>query len=239
MKPGFHARPTLQLHRLGIGPALPPTAEMLALLDLTERRRADRYATPARAEAFVAGRYLLRTFAADLMDTDPRALVADFGCPVCRRQTAHSDHGRPGYLLDGERLPFALSLSRTADAVLLGALDLEAPDLRAPRGAGSLVRGIGVDIDAVSGVVFDDFDDVALSQAERDRVTGLPRNERDSERARLWVRKEALVKAEGTGFSPAGPADVDVLADPRITDLVECNRVGLAGLGLVAAVAVV
>ena len=252
---------------------------MLTFLDRVERRRAARYATPSRAAPFITGRYLLRLFAADLVNTDPRALVPDFTCPACERPGARTaagadapldarpDHGRPGYLLDGERLPLALSLSRAADAVLLGALDLgagdpgardPAPTRRDPRGTGAHATtdahaagtgahgggtgttgtGIGVDIDVVSGVVFEGFDDVALSGAERSHVARLPRQEQDGARARLWVRKEALVKARGTGFGSAGPADVEVLSDPDITDLEEWNGVTFARLGLVAAVAV-
>ena len=273
MRPELVARPILRLHHLGMGPALPTTADMLTFLDRMERQRAARYATPSRAVPFVTGRYLLRLLAADLVKADPRALVSDFTCAGCGRPRTRtveaadappdtrSDHGRPGYLLDGEPLPLALSLSRTADAVLLGALDLGALDLRAldlgesrrrdlrvtgARAARTSVTetrargtGIGVDVDAVSGVVFEGFDDVALSDAERNHVARLPRREQDGARARLWVRKEALVKARGTGFGWAGPADVEVLTDPDITDLEECDGVTLAHLGLVAAVAVV
>jgi 4'-phosphopantetheinyl transferase len=254
------APPILRFHHRDTEPALPATAAMLTLLDRTERQRAERHATPARAASFVTGRYLLRLFAADLLSTEPGALVSDFRCPVCARtghpREARPDHGRPGYLLRGDRVRLALSLSRSADAVLLGALDLRDPHgdevepcdtetgVASTGTAGRNVRGpgsgagIGVDVDAVGGVVFEGFDDVALSEAERERIAVLPRHERNTERARLWVRKEALVKARGTGFGSVGPADVEAPAHPGVTDLEECDGVTLARLGLVAAVAV-
>lgn len=224
----------LRLH--GTGPQgtgaeseLPPVAAMSLVLDDVELARAARLVDPALSGSFIAGRYLLRSLAAELLGVPALRLVSNFTCPRCTR-AGGSDHGRPGYTLDGEALPVALSLSRAGQAVLLGALDL--------RGGGT-GTGIGVDLERVTDTGFDGFDDVALTPQERFLLQRLPAAHRASARARLWTRKEALVKALGTGFADRGPDEVETPADGRITDVLAVDDVVLGTLGLVAAVAVV
>lgn len=213
----------------GTGSLLPPVATMSLVLDDVELARAARLADPALSRSFIAGRFLLRALAAELLGIRPGRLTSGFTCPRCPRDDA-SDHGRPAYSLDGEALPVAFSLSRAGGAVLLGALDL--------RGGGT-GTGIGVDLERVVDTGFDGFDDVALTPRERSLLQRLPTAHRASARARLWTRKEALVKALGTGFADRGPDEVETPADGRITDVLEIDGVVLGTLGLAAAVAVV
>lgn len=63
---------------------------------------------------------------------------------------------------------------------------------------------VGVDVEQVRGTAFDGFAEVALAPAERD---GNP-----SGRARAWTRKEAVLKARGTGLT-IDPRTVDVRRD--------------------------
>lgn len=51
---------------------------------------------------------------------------------------------------------------------------------------------MGIDIEAAGSAAFVGFDDVALHTAEHCTT--------DEERTRLWVRKEAILKAHGTGL---------------------------------------
>ncbi|MHA7143423.1 4'-phosphopantetheinyl transferase family protein [Arthrobacter sp. TmT3-37] len=216
--------------RHGPGSGLPPVDVMAGLLDDTERARAARVVDTDVSGPFVAGRYLLRALAAELLGVEARRLTSSFTCPRCT-PAGGSDHGRPGYLLDGERLPVALSLSRAGQVILLAGLDLRG-SVRDPS------AGIGVDLERVADVGFDGFDDVALTPAERCSLRGLSVPRRAAARARLWSRKEALVKALGTGFADRAPDEVDVLMDDRITDVLEVGGVLLGTLGLAAAVAV-
>ncbi|MHA7208864.1 4'-phosphopantetheinyl transferase family protein [Arthrobacter sp. MDT1-65] len=261
---------SLRLRAIGPGSDLPSVGEILPLLDDVERARAARAGDLAASRSFAAGRYLLRLLAADLLGVRADRLVSVSTCPRCGL-AVRPDHGRPSYLLDGERVPLALSLSRAGGFALLGALDLRgdastgsaAPgtdpvrtpasgvdpaDPRAPAGdptgpprpgAAPLgARALGVDLAAASEVDFDGFDDVALTSGERRAVGLLPLADRRVARARLWTRKEALVKALGTGFAQRDPDAVDVLRDGRITDLQVVDGAALEPLGLVAAVAV-
>lgn len=216
----------------------PPVAAMLSALDPTERRRAARIADEHLRTTFVAGRSLLRGLAADLLGLDPSRLSASFTCPGCSPADGNPDHGRPGYSLDAERLPLALSLSRAGSRVLLAALDLRESLGGADGGTGT-TTGIGIDLESVARVGFDGFDDVALDAAEARSIVELHHTDRAHGRALLWARKEALVKALGTGFTDRDPAAVTVLDDDRITDLTAVDGIDLARNGLVAAVAVV
>lgn len=96
-------------------------------------------------------------------------------CPQC----GSSSHGRPTALAGGESV--AVSLARpTADAgVALIAVSRD--------------QAIGVDLEARDAGDFPGFDAVTLHPAEsaEDAVA----------RTRAWVRKEALLKAHGTGLA--------------------------------------
>ncbi|MFL0425865.1 4'-phosphopantetheinyl transferase family protein [Micrococcus luteus] len=94
--------------------------------------------------------------------------------------------------------------------------------------------GLGVDVERADAAAFADEDGlggVGFSTAERARVRELPAPERPAARARLWTRKEALVKAAGTGFT-GDPAAVDALtvpADVVLVDLTDRLPGGLIG----------
>ncbi|RJT83025.1 4'-phosphopantetheinyl transferase superfamily protein [Arthrobacter cheniae] len=228
---GEHPVAVMLVQGIRSGTGSPPEAEMLCLLDDVERRRAARIADAAQAVSFVAGRQALRVLAASLLGVQPADLASESVCPVCS-PGGTADHGRPGYTLDGGTIPLALSLSRADGFILLGALDV--------RGAvPDAIPRLGIDLTAVAEVGFDGFDDVSLTTAERDAVRTVPVAGRGAARARLWARKEALVKALGTGFTDRDPSEVDVLTDGRISDLPSVDGVVLASEGLVAAVAVI
>lgn len=199
-----------------------PAADVPDLLDPVERERAAALAPGPRA-GFVAGRLALRRFAAELLDVPASDLTTHFSCPRCGTGPALA-HGRPGYTLRGERLPLALSLSRSSGWILLGAV------VDPPSGV-----EIGVDLEDPSRLGFDGFDAVALTPAEQSSLAGLAGKALRQERARLWVRKEAWLKMTGDGLTTA-PGTLDVLCRAGIRDLLP----GEAGLppDLRAAVAV-
>jgi 4'-phosphopantetheinyl transferase len=63
---------------------------------------------------------------------------------------------------------------------------------------------VGVDVERIAATDFEGFDGVALGAGEQART---PR-----ERARAWTRKEAVLKATGTGLA-TDPRTVDVRSD--------------------------
>ena len=91
-------------------------------------------------------------------------------CPRC----GSASHGRPVVLgARGERLP-SVSLSRT-DGVVVAAVSEAGP--------------VGIDVERLDAARFAGFDDVALHPAEHAHTI--------EARARMWVRKESLLKATG------------------------------------------
>jgi 4'-phosphopantetheinyl transferase len=155
-------------------------------------------------------------------------LTAAYSCPECGTGP-ELDHGRPCYLLGSAPAGLLLSLSRSHGWALLAA---------GP--AGTAGAAVGVDLERSSGVGFPGFDDVALTPAERQRLAALAPDEAMSWRAAAWARKEALLKARGTGLR-VDPASVEAFAEPADgTDLVDLDMVAL-GLpaGFAAALAVV
>ncbi|WP_422390456.1 4'-phosphopantetheinyl transferase family protein [Arthrobacter sp. N1] len=258
--PGLHPAPHASGEPGRRAPARLDGFDEVHGLDALERERAGRFVDPVRAAQFVAGRAALRELAAELLDVGPGRLRSDFSCPRCS-PAGGSDHGRPGYTVDGVRTPLSLSLSRAAGFVLVGGLTATGDRADEP-------QSLGVDLTAVTEVDFDGFDDVALTVRERRAVHGTPPDGRAATRARLWARKEAVAKALGTGFGggtdpgagagpptgaragaeahsgpgrgtrPLEPHELDVLDDARVRDLHRIDGVLLTGHGLAAAVAV-
>ena len=174
-----------------------PSRAELRLLAPAERRRGERFTARVAAQEFLSGRVALRLFAAELAGVPPEALEPDYRCEGCR--AGSPDHGVPRYRLrDGSQGPL-LSLSRTAGwAVMAGALP-EAGLLR-----------LGVDAEVVGRTEFPGFDDLALAPRERRLVFGS--SGASWQRTRLWARKEAFLKAIGSGLR-RDPATVDVSTD--------------------------
>ncbi|MDR6270831.1 4'-phosphopantetheinyl transferase family protein [Arthrobacter russicus] len=157
-----------------------------AWLNGPETVRAERFATAELRRDFIARRTAVRIFAAALFDLDPAGLAPRYSCPE-HGTGPELDHGRPGFAAQGEALPISLSSSSRRGWLLLGAA--AAPGSR-----------LGVDLEWIASVGFEGFDDLVLSAAERQDLAALPAAERLPRRARIWSRKEAWSKAEGSGL---------------------------------------
>jgi 4'-phosphopantetheinyl transferase len=89
---------------------------------------------------------------------------------------------------------------------------------------------VGVDVERTAAVDFAGFDAVALTAVERDRIAALDPAKRSLARAMAWVRKEALLKATGSGLM-VEPGQVELSeATARFHDL----RVGPGFAGALA-----
>lgn len=171
-----------------------------SLLTDAERSRAAALRTPALRAAFVAAHVLVRECAGELAGLDPGQLVVVQRCPHCDRP-----HGRPQIR---DRPDLHVSLSHTSGFVA----------------AAAACEPCGIDVETVRPV---QPLPAALSVRERQWVDSQP----DPAVAflRLWVRKEALVKA-GAGALDRLP-ELDAL-DPAglVTDWTGDTAVGACAL---------
>jgi 4'-phosphopantetheinyl transferase len=182
---------TLAAARLDASPSNGASA-----LHPVELARAGRMPVGRERDRFLRGRIALRLFAAELLDSDPGALLLDYACANCGL-SGMVDHGRPGYRAPAPGRTVRLSLSRSGDWCLFaGTTDLT-------------IGAVGVDLEDTARASFTELDDVILAPAERALVNGaadVPEAQRM--RARLWSRKEAFLKATGAGLFRE-PSDVD------------------------------
>jgi len=160
-----------------------------SILSADELDRANRYATPNLRDHYCAGRSALRIILASYLHCEPASIAFTY-----------NEHGKP--LIEGD---LNFNLSNAANRMLLGVT----------RG-----RKIGVDLEKRDRRM--QSDSIArrfFSPNEVDQLLALPEAQRDAAFLRCWVRKEAYVKALGTGIS-GGLANFSVsLADKNETPL--------------------
>ena len=192
----------LQLIFLALS-GLPEVPE--GILTADEEARARGLVADSVKLGFVAGRWLLRSVLAALAGVEPRSLELQAGA-----------HGKL-FLMGQERLAPCFNLSHSGGLAAL-----------------ALVRDrrVGIDIEAERPLT--DRDLLArriLGPRERERFETLPERARDAALLAAWTRKEAVLKALGTGVSgnlrsieglstvPADAGDAAVVhpADPSAT----------------------
>ena len=124
---------------------------------------------------------VLRAEAARFHQVSPAHIVLLHECPRCGSDA----HGRPRLLATAAvRHPGFVSLARAGDMSVVAITD-----------AGP----VGVDVEAEGAADFAGFGDVALHPSERATSPAA--------RTRIWVRKEALLKAHGLGLA-VDPSEV-------------------------------
>jgi 4'-phosphopantetheinyl transferase len=160
----------------------PPPAVLEAFersLSDDERRRAERFRTGPLRRRFVAARGALRAILAAYLHIPPDHLTFTYG-----------RHGKPA-LADGlapDGLCFNLSHS---DEVALCAV--------------TTIGAVGVDVEAIRPMEEDGRKLIGrfFSERERAEFLSLPGHQRLAAFFRGWTRKEAFIKATGTGLAAA------------------------------------
>ncbi len=169
----------------------------LALLDPGERARAERKRESA---SFVTGHALVRRVLGELLDLDPAGLSFERRCTTCGSER----HGKPNLVgISG----WSFSLSYTSGLAVVAAAE---------------GVQVGVDVEDLTDADFEGFAGATLSRDEVPAFAGLEGRELLVARARVWARKEAVLKATGHGLvvDPSevlvtGPFDPPGLADWR------------------------
>ena len=144
------------------------------LLSLDERATADRFVFQADRARYVAAHTALRTLLGDRLGRDPRTL-----------RFARTSRGKP-HLIDS---PVRFNLSHSGDYAVIGI-------------CGS--AEIGVDTEQVrSSIDYRDISERYFSTVELAWLMDAPGDQQRERFYRLWVVKEAFLKATGEGLGTA------------------------------------
>ncbi|MEU1087768.1 4'-phosphopantetheinyl transferase superfamily protein [Streptomyces sp. NPDC005892] len=174
-------RRTGDIHVWGWRTGSAPDADDLDLLDEGELRRVREYHHPRDAAAFARTRANARRALGGLLDVPARDVsLGNRPCPSCGAR----QHGPP--VLLRPPYPLAVSLSRTEGYGML---------------AVSADTSVGIDVEALRPVDAEGLADVVLTGRERAHVLGVPEGPVRAQRHfSCWTRKEAVVKAAGSGL---------------------------------------
>ncbi len=165
--------PGVEVWICGLERAAELAGRYLPLLSADELERAGRFKFEHLREAYILGRGVTRSILARCMDTDPRAIRFEY-----------STHGKPS-LEGAQEWHFNVSHS---GSLLVCAMTAAAP--------------VGVDVERVRPMP--DAAAVAkrfFSAAEAQRVLSAPPESVAALFFEIWTRKEAFLKANGTGLS--------------------------------------
>lgn len=187
----------------------------LALLDDGERARAER---KRQATPFVTGHALVRRVLGELLDRDPATLVFERRCTTCDSVKHGKPHlvGTPGW---------HFSLSYTPDVAVV-----------------AVAQGVdvGVDVEDLTDADFEGFAGATLARDEAPGFADLTGHDLLVARARVWARKEAVLKATGHGLvvDPSevlvsGPLELPALVDWR-ADAPRPSAISIADVALSA-----
>lgn len=149
-------------------------AALEAMLEPHERERLERFAFPWLRTRYAVAHAALRTLAA-----------RHLGCPPATLRFATGPHGKPS--LPGTGLE--LNLSHAGDWGMIALCH---------------AHPVGVDLEAIVPARVDaSMIRAVTSPAERAAFAAMPAHDHVTAFFRLWVRKEAVIKALGTGLSRA------------------------------------
>jgi 4'-phosphopantetheinyl transferase len=164
------------------------------LLDDAERMRAVRRSSPAR---YITAHALLRTVVGERTGVDPRDVTFERHCATC----GSTAHGKP--VVCGHRGLY-VSLSYAGELAVV---------------AVSEAGETGIDVEEVDEADFDGFGAVTLAREEEPPFALIPLERLGLARARVWARKESVLKATGHGLV-VDPREVVVTGPDEAAGLV-------------------
>lgn len=182
----------LEVVTASVDVAVEAVADYRTLLSPDELERADRYRFEKHRRRFTVARGMLRQHLGRYLNQSPERIVIDVG-----------ENGRP--YVDAP-LQFNVSHSHEMAVFAFGQVDV--------------VGNVGIDIEHIR--TLHDRTAVAtrfFSAAEQTALFSYPESEQTAVFFRIWTRKEAYLKALGTGLTRS-PRSFSVSADnePRLLD---------------------
>lgn len=167
---------TVHVWRFSLDDPPYPHSLLAAHLSADEQSRAAKFVFERDRRRFESGRGVLRALLGAYLGREPATLRFDYGSA-----------GKPALAPDELDRRLAFNVSHSQAWALFGVTGLDT---------------IGVDLEAVRNIA--DLEDIArrnFSPGEIDALLALPEHERQDAFFRGWARKEAYVKALGSGLS--------------------------------------
>ncbi|WP_248964389.1 4'-phosphopantetheinyl transferase family protein [Sphaerisporangium perillae] len=168
---------TVDCHIWWADPQDHPINDLVGVLNVTELRRAAAYKREQDRLRFVTAAWLLRTAAGAQLDISPEKVPVERRCPNCDKP-----HGKPHVVTD-DGLHVSISHSGNRVAVAL-----------------TTAGAVGVDVEQVPTAPVSELVGCALSRNEQEVLKTLPERHQQAGFARMWVCKEAVLKATGHGL---------------------------------------
>ena len=167
-------------------------ASLEDLLSADERARADRYRVAAPRERFVVARGTLREILGRTSGLRADRLRFSYPC-VCGRSDCAPTQRKPRLELDPASPPLRFNLSHTAGLAAI---------------AVSLEREVGIDLERIdSSLAIGPAAERSFGADELASLRALPPAEQVEAFYRAWTRREAYIKARGSGFADEAPED--------------------------------
>lgn len=174
--------------------------QLTASLSCDERERAARYRFEAGRHSFVTGRAMLREL-----------LASRLGGSAATVKFVYGPHGKPHVLDETGREKLHFSVTNTADLVAIALSP----------------NRIGIDAEKLTQRDYFDLYDLTLSPSEKNYLQVTPVYDRERSFLRMWTRKEALLKAAGTGLSDDLPK-TEVIAGDTLWQMAADPEEGLS-----------
>lgn len=166
--------PDVHVWAAGLDVTIEKLSSYKQALSLDERRRAARFQFDHQRKRFIAGRGILREILSSYLDVKPIELKLDY-----------SPLGKPSIAGFSEKLQFNLTYSNNLILIAI-----------------TRVCAIGIDVEYIKLIT--DIENVArnfFSTEEAERLMALAEDDRVSAFYKIFVRKEAYLKAMGVGLS--------------------------------------
>jgi 4'-phosphopantetheinyl transferase len=192
----------IHLWSVSLKPDVCRAKNLLSVLSPDERERMDRFCFPKDKDRFIIARGTLRTLLSHYIGIGPSDLLFKYGYA-----------GKPSLTCEVNPNDVRFNLTHSNDIALF---------------AFSIGRELGVDIEYIHpDPVADQVAERFFSEKEVFQFKALPENERERAFFKCWTRKEAYIKAIGSGLcfkldqfsvsfvNGVSPALVEHVVDPR------------------------
>ena len=181
------AKPLLDVWTFDLSADRVEVERLMALLSREERERGGRFINPEHADWFYVAHGRVRELLASYLDIPPQEIAF-----------TRAKHGKPRISTTGVEIFFNLSHSDSIASVVVATAE------------------VGIDLEHVKRLINPAEAEGALAPGERQALAAFEGRARLEAFYRCWTRKEALIKAIGSGLrTPLESFEVPVTSEPE------------------------